>query len=175
MRSKVIVSIAALVVATQSDAMPDQRAQELYNTLEQALSCDATSGYLKNTLAKEREHIREVWTAAGLELGWAMLDGAVASKTAGYGRRCLVHFHLDAHPEIDTEIAAVRIGFELGEARSCFAQIFAYQMGDAVVMNSSDQDSPEQFQKHRIKAQHYALEHFENAGCATLQFPGKTD
>lgn len=175
MRSKAIVSIAVLVAATQSDAMPGQRVQDLYNTLEQALSCDATSGYLKNTLAKEREHIREVWTAAGLELGWAMLDGTVASKTAGPGRRCLANFHLDADPEIDTETAAVRIGFELGEARACFAQLFAYQIRDAALMDSSDQDSPEQFQKHRIKVQHYALEHFENAGCATLQFPGQAD
>ena len=166
-----LVILCTVLLASPSLAMTKERMGLLYDTLSLAMRCDAASGLLRKSLAVEREQVRTVWTAAGMELGTAMLRGEVTEPDPSYGRRCLTRFRFDPSPEADIVDAAFAIGFALGEARACFAQDFINDLMRDVPGGPMLGGNTEQEQLDRENFQAYAREEFNSLGCGSVRFP----
>jgi hypothetical protein len=164
-------TFSLILLASPSLAMTKERMGLLYDTLSLAMRCDAASGLLQQSLADERAHVRAVWTAAGMELGTAMLRGEIDDQDPGYGRRCLTRFRFGAAPDAAPEDAAFAIGFALGEVRGCFAEVFWDNAWRAVPTGPQVGGTTEQEQQDRENFQAYAREEFNSLGCGSIRFP----
>lgn len=160
-----------ILLASPSLAMTKERMGLLYDTLSLAMRCDAASGLLRQSLAAEREQVRAVWTAAGLELGSAMVRGEITDPDRGDGRRCLTRFRFDPSPAADQVDTAFAIGFALGEARACFAEVFINDLMRDVPTGPLAGGNTEQEQQDRESFQAYAREEFNSLGCGSIRFP----
>lgn len=157
-----------LAFASEAQALSSERVQLLYNTLELSLQCEAASGYLKVSLAPQREHLFQIITRAGSELGMAMLTGEVSEPDPGYGRRCLYSFNLAPAPELNSDEAHFLIGFGVGKARACFSDLLAYEMNEAVPRSPLIGGNSVQEVEDRMRSQAFALERFKQLGCEEL-------
>lgn len=171
MRVHVLSLVSLVLLASQALALTEERKALLYDTLSLALRCDAASGLLRKSLAKEREQVRAVWTEAGMELGMAMINGEVDDPDPGYGRRCLTRFNFPPTPDYHPEAAAFSIGFSLGEARACFAEHFRMEASSKVPTGSLLGGDTEQEQRDRENLQAFAREEFNSLGCNSISFP----
>lgn len=168
MRIQVLSLFSLVLLASQALALTEERKALLYDTLSLALRCDAASGVLRKSLATEREQIRTVWTAAGMELGMAMINGEVDDPDPGHGRRCLTRFNFPPTPDPDPQAAAFSIGFALGEARACFADHFVRDASQKVPTGPLLGGDTEQEQRDRENVQAFAREEFNSLGCRSI-------
>lgn len=171
MRTSIAGILCSVLLTGQAAALSEERKALLFDTLSLALRCDAASGLLRKSLAEERDQVRAVWTAAGMELGTAMLRGEVDDPDPGYGRRCLTRFNFRPSPDAHPEEVAFTIGFALGEARSCFADYFTQEMTRAVPSGPLLGGDSEQEQRDRENFQAYARSVFDSLGCRSISFP----
>lgn len=157
--------------AGQVLAMTEERKDALFGVLTHALKCDAASGYLRASLAEEREKLRDVWALAGLELGWAMFNGDIDGPKASKGRRCLTRFNYPPSPDMDEADVAFNVGFTLGQARECFAGAF---MGELRAMGPDglfDRIGDEDLHDDKQYVQQYARSYFTENGCKAVRMP----
>lgn len=164
-------TVSFILLASPSFAMTKERMELLYDTLSLAMRCDAASGLLQRSLAEERAHVRAVWTAAGMELGTAMLRGKIDDQDPGYGRRCLTRFRFAPAPEAGSDAAAFAVGFSLGQAHSCFVEVFTNDLIRDVPSGPLMGGNTDQEQQDRENSQAYAREEFNSLGCGSIRFP----
>ena len=168
---RAIVVIWAAFFTTEVQALTEERTRELYDILDIALKCDAASSFLKKSKAVERERLLAVIAGAGKELGEAMLKDEMLSKDPGFGRRCLVHYSLQPAPQLSVSEMDFRISYELGKASACFQELFVYELLDKVPSGPLAGGNSEQEIEDRKRIQEFALQRFDDLGCASLRFP----
>ncbi len=168
MGKNTIAMLMLIASSSQAGALSEDRAERLFDALESSLQCDAVSGYLRVTLADERKRLREVWTTAGIELSEAMFTGEMPSSISGEGRQCLTRFEFAEEPTVDDVDAAFAVGFKLGHARSCFAELFLQELQQAVPLGPYLDQTAEQEAEERELVQGYALDQFKKRNCSFI-------
>ncbi|WP_377508124.1 hypothetical protein [Octadecabacter sp. R77987] len=159
------------MTASQANALSEERAFQLFDVVELGLKCDATSGYLRATLANERLRIREIYSVAGLELGSAMYGGTLSGANGNYGRQCLTRFVFPTMPDIEWADVTFNVGYTLGASRACLAEVYRYELESALGISLFAVVEPNEERDHRRRVQQYSIAKFEELNCRGLQLP----